>query len=99
MITSVVSLGNLGANGDTIKSKALELKAALNSILKIASDQSKSMTDEYLQRQNRLEETLLQTAEKKSQIEKELVLFSSNKMPNQKGVSIVIKARNWKLMS
>ena len=74
------SLGNLGSNGDSIKSKALELKAALTSILKIASDQSKSMTDEYLQRQNRLEETLLQTAEKKSQIEKELVLFSAKKV-------------------
>ncbi|MDA9834932.1 recombination protein RecF [Gammaproteobacteria bacterium] len=77
------SLGNLGSNGDSIKSKALELKAALTSILKIASDQSKSMTDEYLQRQNRLEETLLQTAEKKSQIEKELVLFSAKKVESE----------------
>ena len=77
------SLGNLGTNGDSIKSKALELKAALTSILKIASDQSKSMTDEYLQRQNRLEETLLQTAEKKSQIEKELVLFSAKKVESE----------------
>ena len=77
------SLGNLGTNGDSIKSKAVELKAALTSILKIASDQSKSMTDEYLQRQNRLEETLLQTAEKKSQIEKELVLFSAKKVESE----------------
>ncbi|MDA9069053.1 AAA family ATPase [Gammaproteobacteria bacterium] len=77
------SLGNLGSNGDSIKSKALELKAALTSILKIASDQSKSMTDEYLQRQNRLEEILLQSAEKKSQIEKELVLFSAKKMESE----------------
>jgi len=77
------SLGNLGSNGDSIKSKALELKAALTSILKIASDQSKSMTDEYLQRQNRLEETLLQTAEKKSQIEKELVLFLAKKTESE----------------
>ena len=77
------SLGNLGSNGDSIKSKALELKAALTSILKIASDQSKSMTDEYLQRQKRLEETLLQTAEKKSQIEKELVLFSAKKVESE----------------
>ncbi|MDC1526343.1 AAA family ATPase [bacterium] len=77
------SLGNLGTNGDSIKSKALELKAALTSILKIASDQSKSMTDEYLQRQNRLEETLLQTVEKKSQIEKELVLFSAKKVESE----------------
>ena len=77
------SLGNLGSNGDSIKSKALELKAALTSILKIASDQSKSMTDEYLQRQNRLEEILLQTAEKKSQIEKELVLFTAKKAESE----------------
>ena len=80
------SLGNLGSNGDSIKSKALELKAALTSILKIASDQSKSMTDEYLQRQKRLEETLLQTAEKKSQIEKELVLFSVKKAESERSL-------------
>ncbi|MDB9859672.1 AAA family ATPase [Gammaproteobacteria bacterium] len=80
------SLGNLGSNGDSIKSKALELKAALTSILKIASDQSKSMTDEYLQRQNRLEEILLQSAEKKSQIEKELVLFSAKKMGSEESL-------------
>ena len=81
------SLGNLGSNGDSIKSKALELKAALTSILKIASDQSKSMTDEYLQRQKRLEETLLQTAEKKSQIEKELVLFSAKKAESERSLN------------
>ena len=80
------SLGNLGSNGDSIKSKALELKAALTSILKIASDQSKSMTDEYLQRQKRLEETLLQTAEKRSQIEKELVLFSAKKAESERSL-------------
>jgi chromosome segregation protein len=80
------SLGNLGSNGDSIKSKALELKAALTSILKIASDQSKSMTDEYLQRQKRLEETLLQTSEKKSQIEKELVLFSAKKAESERSL-------------
>ena len=80
------SLGNLGSNSDSIKSKALELKAALTSILKIASDQSKSMTDEYLQRQKRLEETLLQTAEKKSQIEKELVLFSAKKAESERSL-------------
>ena len=80
------SLGNLGSNGDSIKSKALELKAALTSILKIASDQSKSMTDEYLQRQKRLEETLLQTSEKKSQIEKELVLFSVKKAESERSL-------------
>ena len=73
------SLGNLGSKGDSIRSKALELKTALNNILKIASDQSKSMTDEYLQRQNRLEEILLQTVDKKSQIEKELVSFAKKK--------------------
>ncbi|MDA9685115.1 AAA family ATPase [Pseudomonadota bacterium] len=82
----IESLGNLGSNGDSIKSKALELKAALTSILKIASDQSKSMTDEYLQRQKRLEETLLQTAEKKSQIEKELVLFSAKKAESERSL-------------
>ena len=66
------ALKKLGLNGDPIKQKALELKESLVSILKIASDQSKSMTEEYLQRQTRLEELLRQTNEKQLQLAQEL---------------------------
>ena len=69
-------LGNLGSSGEALRSKAMELKVSLTSILKIASDQSKSMTDEYLQRQSRLEELLLQTAEKKAHVQQELDSFA-----------------------
>ena len=65
-------LKNLGIQGSSIKQKALELKELLISILKITSDQSKSLTNEYLARQNALSELIQQTEEKKLQIEKDL---------------------------
>ncbi|MDA8924487.1 AAA family ATPase [Gammaproteobacteria bacterium] len=74
------ALQNLGISGDPIKKKALELKESLVTILKIASDQSKSMTEEYLQRQTRLEELLRQTAEKMSQLDAELQLSQEKKI-------------------
>ncbi|MDC1526011.1 AAA family ATPase [Gammaproteobacteria bacterium] len=74
------ALQNLGISGDPIKKKALELKESLLTILKIASDQSKSMTEEYLQRQTRLEELLRQTAEKMSQLDAELQLSQEKKI-------------------
>ncbi|MDA7796351.1 AAA family ATPase [Gammaproteobacteria bacterium] len=74
------ALQNLGISGDPIKKKALELKESLVTILKIVSDQSKSMTEEYLQRQTRLEELLRQTAEKMSQLDAELQLSQEKKI-------------------
>ncbi|MDC1326079.1 AAA family ATPase [Gammaproteobacteria bacterium] len=74
------ALQNLGISGDPIKKKALELKESLVTILKIASDQSKSMTEEYLQRQTRFEELLHQTAEKISQLDAELQLSQEKKI-------------------
>ena len=74
------ALQNLGISGDPIKKKALELKESLVTILKIASDQSKSMTEEYLQRQTRFEELLRQTAEKMSQLDAELQLSQEKKI-------------------
>jgi len=74
------ALQKLGLNGDPIKQKALELKESLVSILKIASDQSKSMTEEYLQRQTRLEELLSQTSEKQVQFLQELELSQEKRI-------------------
>ena len=74
------ALQKLGLNGDPIKQKALELKESLVSILKIASDQSKSMTEEYLQRQTRLEELLRQTNEKQLQLAQELELSQEKRI-------------------
>jgi len=74
------ALQQLGLNGAPIKQKALELKESLVSILKIASDQSKSMTEEYLQRQTRLEELLSQTSEKQVQLLQELELSQEKRI-------------------
>ena len=65
-------LKNLGSNGDSIREKAIELKESLASILKIALDQSKSLTNEYTERRSHLEELLQQTQEKKNQTERDL---------------------------
>ena len=65
-------LKNLGSNGDSMRKKAIELKELLASILKIALDQSKTLTNEYTERRSHLEELLQQTQEKKNQTERDL---------------------------
>ena len=68
-------LQNLGSNGDSIRYKAIELKESLASILKIALDQSKSLTNEYTERRSHLEELLQQTLQTKAQVTTELDTF------------------------
>ena len=70
------SLKTFGSNGESIRQKAMELKESLTSILKVASDQSKNLKDEYLTRQNRLEEILQQTILKKQTIQEALKTLS-----------------------
>ena len=52
-----------GSKAESINSKLFELKELLISILKIASDQSKSYTDDFLNRKNQLEEHINATSE------------------------------------
>ncbi|MDB3952160.1 recombination protein RecF, partial [Gammaproteobacteria bacterium] len=52
-----------GSKAESINSKLIELKELLISILKIASDQSKSYTDDFLNRKNQLEEHIKATSE------------------------------------
>jgi chromosome segregation protein len=52
-----------GSKAESINSKLFELKELLISILKIASDQSKSYTDDFLNRKNQLEEHIKATSE------------------------------------
>jgi len=66
------TLKTMGSGSDGIYQKAIELKDQLIQILNIASAQSKSLTDEYLNRQNSLSTLLKENAEKKSITEREL---------------------------
>ena len=52
-----------GSKADSINSKLIELKELLISILKIASDQSRSYTDDFLNRKNQLEEHIKEISE------------------------------------
>ena len=61
-----------GINNDSIREKALELKRLLVDILNIATAQSKSLTKEYLSRQNELEVQIEEAENLKSSIEEEM---------------------------
>ena len=68
-------LTNLGSNGNLINKKVKELKELLMSILKIASDQSKSFTDEFLKRKKEIEDLLEGNSEEKILAEKDLSIL------------------------
>ena len=61
-----------GINNDSIKDKAQKLKKLLVDILNIATAQSKSLTDEYLSRQNELESQIEEAEKLKGSIEEEM---------------------------
>ena len=65
-------LTNLGSSATVINEKVKELKELLMSILKIASDQSKSYTEEFLKRQKEIEELLKRNSDEKMSAEKNL---------------------------
>ena len=64
-----------GINNDSIQEKAQELKKLLVDILNIATAQSKSLTEEYLSRQNELEVQIEEAESLKSSIEEEMEEF------------------------
>ena len=68
-------LTNLGSNGNLINKKVKELKELLMNILKIASDQSKSFTDEFLKRKKEIEDLLKSNSEEKILAEKDLSIL------------------------
>ena len=51
----IATIEKFGINNENIREKAIELKSLLTDILNIATAQSKTLTDEYLTRQNDLE--------------------------------------------
>ena len=70
-------LTNLGSSANVINDKVKELKELLMSILKIASDQSKSYTEEFLKRQHEVEALIQKTSEEKISAKQSLVTLTS----------------------
>jgi chromosome segregation protein len=68
-------LKSFGSNAENINQKIKELKDLLISILKIASDQSKSFTEDYLLRQNEVLELIKKTEEDRIKSEKSLTEY------------------------
>ena len=73
----IVTIEKFGINNDNIRDKAIELKGLLTDILNIATAQSKTLTDEYLSRQNDLENQIQEAEELKQSIEVEMKDFVS----------------------
>ena len=74
------SLKSFGSSADKVNSKLSELKELLMSILKIASDQSKSFTAEYLNQKNRAEEAINKAKEDKKIAETKLEDLSNQRI-------------------
>ena len=70
-------LTNIGSGANVINDKVKELKELLMSILKIASDQSKSYTEEFLKRQHEVEALIQKTSEEKISAKQSLVTLTS----------------------
>ena len=65
-----------GIKNENIREKAIELKSLLTDILNIATAQSKTLTEEYLSRQNDLEDQILNAEKLKKSIEDEMRDFA-----------------------
>ena len=61
-----------GIKNENIREKAIELKRLLTDILNIATAQSKTLTEEYLSRQNDLEDQIVNAEKLKKSIEDEM---------------------------
>ena len=71
----ILTIKKFNINNDKINEKALELKKLLTDILNIASAQSKSLTEEYLSRQNDLEDQIKEAKQLKNSIQDEMKDF------------------------
>ena len=77
--TIIKAVNNLNLKDSTISSKASELKDSLKNIFQLASAQSKSLTDEYLTRQDDLSELIKVTIDKRVAAEGELSELNKKK--------------------
>ena len=73
ILDSIIStIVKFNISNENIKEQAVKLKGLLTDILNIASKQSKTLTDEYLSRQNELENQIFNAANQKKSIEEEM---------------------------
>ena len=73
ILDSIIStIVKFNINNENIKEQAVKLKGLLTDILNVASKQSKTLTDEYLSRQNELENQIYNAANQKKSIEEEM---------------------------
>lgn len=77
--TIIKAVNNLNLKDSSISSKASELKDSLKNIFQLASAQSKSLTDEYLTRQDDLSELIKVTIDKRVAAEGELSELNKKK--------------------
>ena len=77
--TIIKAVNNLNLKDSSISSKASELKDSLKNIFQLASAQSKSLTDEYLTRQDDLSELIKVTIDKRVAVEGELSALNKKK--------------------
>ena len=73
----IATIEKFGISNENIREKAIELKSLLTDILNIATAQSKTLTDEYLTRQNDLESQIQEAEKLKQSIEVEMKNFVS----------------------
>ena len=86
----ILTLEKFGIDKDNIQNKAQELKKLLVDILNIATAQSKSLTGEYLSRQNELEGQIEEAEKLKNSIELEMKEFVEKSSVAE---SVLIKLR------
>ena len=79
-----------GIKNDNIREKAIELKSLLTDILNIATAQSKTLTEEYLSRQNDLEDQIVNAEKLKKSIEDEMRDFADK---SSRAESVLISLR------
>ena len=86
----ILTLEKFGIDKDNIQNKAQELKKLLVDILNIATAQSKSLTGEYLSRQNELEGQIEEAEKLKNSIELEMKEYVEKSSDAE---SVLIKLR------
>ena len=82
-------------NNESILQKAKKLKILLIDILNIATKQSKTLTDEYLSRQNELEKQIISDENQKNSIENEMKDFAE-KSSNAESILISLRQKQSK---
>ena len=91
----ILTIDKFNINNESIREKAMELKNLLTEILDIASAQSKTLTDEYLSRQNDLEEQIEEAEKLKGSIQDEMKDFVS-KSSDAESILIALRQKQSK---